>query len=183
MRQAGVKTYTFLVGICCVTAACSGGGGSGGITQPTPTPTTQSTPTPAPISTGIIGSLGPVVVSWKGDGAYSAQSDPNWPLSFTPIPGDPTGSFTNSPPIIFTAVGQSVIVSLKQTNYTGLLPSLAIFIGSCTGVSGIGNGPTQYKVTYASTGSTGCNLELDGALNGSYQGAGAMMHIAVPSGG
>jgi len=183
MRQTGGKTFTILLGICLVTAACSGGGGSGGIVQSASIPTNQPTPSPSPTSTGIIGALGPLIVSWKGDGAYSAQSDPNWPISFSSIPGDPLGSFTNGPPILFTAIGQSVTVSLKQTNYSGLLPSLAIFIGGCTGLSGVGNGPTQYKVTYASSGSTGCNLELDGAQNGSYQGAGALMHIVVPSGG
>jgi len=183
MRLTGVKTLIILMCVSSVILGCSGGGGSVGSGQPTSTPTVQSTPSPRPTATGIIGTLGPVVASWKGDGAYSAQSDPNWPLTFIPVPGDPVGSYTNSPPIVFTAIGQSVTVSLSQSNYTGLLPSLAIFVGTCTGLSGVGAGPTQYRVTYGSTGSSGCNLQLNGAQNGSYQGAGALMHVIVPSGG
>jgi len=183
MRLTDVKKFAILVCICSMSIGCSGGGGSVGSGQPTSAPTAQPTPSPSPTATGIIGTLGPVVASWKGDGSYAAQSDPNWPLSFIPVPGDSVGSYTSSPPIIFTAIGQSVTVSLSQSNYTGLLPSLAIFVGTCTGLSGVGAGPTQYRVTYSSAGSSGCNLQLNGAQNGSYKGAGALMHVVVPSGG
>lgn len=183
MRLTGVKPFAMILTLCSVIIGCSGGAGSIGSGQPTSPPTAQPTPSPSPTATGIIGILGPVVASWKGDGSYSAQSDPNWPITFIPVPGDLIGSYTNSPPIIFTAIGQSATVSLTQSNYTGLLPSLAIFVGNCTGLSGVGTGPTQYRVTYGSIGSSSCNLQLNGAQNGSYKGAGALMHIIVPNGG
>ena len=181
MSLTGVKTSAMLLWICATIAGCSGGGGSVGTAQPSATPTTQPTPSPSPTATGIIGPLGPVVASWKGEGSYSAQSDAAWPITFIPLPGDPLGSYTNGPPIVFTAVGQSVIVSLSQSNYTGLLPTLATFVGSCTGIFGVATGPAQMRVSYSSVGSSGCNLQLDGARNGSYQGAAALLHIVVPS--
>lgn len=183
MRLTGVKAIAALVCICSTIAACSGGGGSVGGVQSTPPPTMTATPSPSPTATGIIGSLGPVIATWKGEGSYSAQSTPNWPLTFIAIPADPLGSYTNGPPIVFTATGQSIIVSVSQSNYTGLLPTLAIFVGTCTGLSGVASGSTQLRVTYTSVGSSSCALQLDGARNGSYQGAAALLQIIVPTGG
>jgi len=180
MSLTGVKKGAMILCICATIADCSGGGGSVGTAQPSATPTAQPTPSPIPTATGIIGVLGPVVASWKGEGSYSAQSDPSWPITFLPEPLDPLGSYTNGPPIVFTAVGQSVIVSISQSNYTGLLPTLATFGGSCTGIFGVASGPTQMRVTFNSFGSSGCKLQLDGARNGSYQGAAALLQIVVP---
>lgn len=179
MRATHAKVYIALAGICIGIAGCSGGGASSASTQPTTTPSTP-TPTPTPIN-GV--SPGPTIVIWKGDGAFTSQSDPNWPLSFTPEPGNPIGFFTNGPPIVYSAVGQSVTVSVSQANYGGPLPTLAIFTGSCTGLTGLPVGTNLYRVFYNSVGHSNCTVQFNGQNNGSYQGFAALVPIVVPNGG
>lgn len=178
MSLRNVEAYAALAGICIAIAGCSGGGSSPQ-TQATAMPTNSPTPTPTP--GGV--APGPTIVSWKGDGAFSTQSDPNWPLSFTPEPGNPAGFFTNGPPIVYSAVGQSVTVSLNQSNYSGPLPTLAIFTGNCAGLTGVSVGPNLYRVSYNSVGHSNCTVQFNGENNGSYQGFAALVPIVVPNGG
>lgn len=181
MKLSGVRPYIAFAIVSIALAACSGGGGgTNSVPQPTSTPTLAPTSTPTPI---ITGTPGPTIASWKGDGSFNAQSDPNWPLSFIPEPGDPAGSYTKGPPISYTAVGQSVTVSITQSNFSGILPTIVYFTGNCTGITGSAAGANQFRVSYNSVGHSSCTLQLNGANNGAYQGFAALLVINVPAGG
>jgi len=177
MNRADVRAFATIGLFCAAIAACSGGGSSGP-SQVTQAPTISPSPSPTPAS----GPPGPTLAIWKGDGSYVAQSDPNWPLSFIPVPNDPVGTITKGPPIIFTALGQSVTVSLSQANYLGALPTLVIFNGpSCSGISGQSIGNNQSRFFYNSAVSANCSVQMYGETLGSYQGAAVMLPFVVPN--
>ena len=177
MTLAGVRNIALPVFILVTVVGCSGGGGSSVPSQTTPT----ATPSPSPTSTGA--SPGPILASWKGDGSYTARSDPNWPLSFVPLPGNSNVMYTKGPPIVYTTLGQSVTVLLSQANYSGLLPTLATFTGQCTGLSGSATGNTSFQVRYSGIASSNCVLQFDGAYNGPNVGVSVVLPISVPNGG
>jgi hypothetical protein len=177
MNLAGVKIMAMIVFSGSILAGCGGGGSSASQTTLTPGPTPTSSPSQSPT---ISGTPGPVIVTWKGDGTFTAQSDTAWPLTFFSVQGG--SSVTNGPPIPFTALGQSVTVTINQANYTGALPTLTIFNGDCTQFSGFRVGPTQMRVSYNSIGSTGCKAQFYG-MGGSYPGYAALVPITVPPGG
>ena len=183
MRIKGVTFCSLLVLASAAFSGCSGGGGSSTPIQPTPSSTNTITASPSPTPTPVNSTPNPIVASWKGVGSYSAQSDPNWPLTFSPVPGDPIGAYTNGPPINFTSVGQSVTVFFSQVNYNGALPTSAVANGSCSGISGKAAGQNQYSITYASIGVNSCALQFGGQLSGSYRGAAVLIPIVVPASG
>jgi len=159
-----------------ILVGCGGGGSSPSQQSATPTPIPTPTPTPT-----ISGTPGPITASWRGDGAFSAQSDPNWLLSFTPAIGDPASSITNGPPIIFTSVGQSVTITFNQANFNGLLPKLAIFNG-CSGIDGKPIANRKYSVVYSAISSSNCYAQFQGDAPGYYPGDAISFPILVPAG-
>ena len=178
MKLPGVKLPTpFLVTILAFSGC---GGGGGGSEAPTITASLAPTSTPAPVTSGM---PGPIIGTWKGDGSFTAQSDPNWPLSFVPVPGDPLSSVTKGPPITFTAIGQSVTVTFTQVNYLGVIPTLATFLNQCAGISGMDIASRQFRVAYTGTGSSNCVAEFNGNAPGYYQGDAISFQIIVPIGG
>jgi len=178
MTLAGVKNLSISVLALATAVGCSGGGGSGVPSQTIATASPSPSPTPS-----TAGSPGPIIASWKGDGSYTARSNPNWPLSFVPLPGNASVMYTNGPPIVYTALGQSVTVLLSQANYSGLLPILATFTGQCSGLFGNATGSSTFQVKYSGIGSTNCVLQFDGAYNGPNVGVSVILPITVPSGG
>jgi len=181
MILSGVKKIRKLAIVSSILlAGCSGGGGTSGPQIATPAPTLAPTPSPSPTATISGVSPGPVIATWKGDGSFTAQSDPNWPVAFIPVPGDPKGSWTKGPPIVFTGLGQTVTVTLSQANFTGVLPTFTTFVGNCTGLSAKPAAQTQMRVFYSAVGSSNCTVQFDGDSAGSYQGAAVVIPITVP---
>ena len=183
MRLTHVMFFSLLVLGTTTVFGCSGGGGSSTPMQPTPSPTNTVTATPGPTPTPGNSTPNPIIASWKGVGSFVAQSDPNWPLTFSSVPGDPLGAYTNGPPINFTTVGQAITIYFSQVNYSGALPTSAVANGGCSGISGKAAGANQYSISYASIGVNNCALQFGGQLNGSYRGAAVLIPIVVPSGG
>jgi hypothetical protein len=175
MKLTGVRFLTVLI-IGSILTACGGGGGGSSPSQPTPSPIATPTPT-------VSGTPGPITASWKGDGTYTAQSDPGWPLLFDPIPGDPISSFTKGAPIVYTALGQSVTITFGQTNFYGLVPTSATFINQCAGIGGVNLGNRKFRVTYTATGSSNCYAQFQGDAPGYYPGDAIHFQILVPAGG
>jgi hypothetical protein len=178
MYLAGVRFFTVLL-VAGSLVACGGGGGSSP-SQAFASPTPLATPTATPV---VNGSPGPITASWKGDGSYTAQSDPNWPLTFDPIPGDSVSSLTKGPPIVYTTLGQALTITFNQTNFYGLVPTSVTFINHCSGIGGSFIGNRQFRMTYTATGSTSCYAQFQGEAPGYYPGDGIHFQVMVPSGG
>lgn len=160
---------------------CSGGGGSSSTPQPTPIVT--ASPSPVPTGTPTPGPPGPIIATWKGDGAYVAHSNPNWPLSFLPYPGAPGASLTVGPPIVFTAIGQTVSIIATQANNPNFVPMQIGLIGQCSGIGHGPNGVLPVKISYAGPGSSNCSVQIDGNIPGLYVGVAVTMGVQVPAGG
>ena len=178
MKLPGVKFFTTSMMCALVLAGCGGGGSAPSASTATPAP--APTPTATPIVTGT---PGPITASWRGDGSFSAQSDPNWPLLFAPVPGDAISSITQGPPITYSSLGQGVSITFSQNNYYGLLPTLVTFIGKCSGIGGSPIANRQYRVTYSGTGSSSCYVQFEGNAPGYYPGDAISFKISVPTGG
>ena len=179
MKLPGVKSFATSMMCALVFAGCGGGGGSAPSAS-TATPAPAPTPTATPIVTGT---PGPITASWRGDGSFSAQSDPNWPLSFAPVPGDAVSSITQGPPITYSSLHQSVSITFTQNNYYGLLPILVTFINRCAGIDGSPIANRQYRITYSGTGSSNCYIQFEGNAPGYYPGDAISFKISVPTGG
>lgn len=176
MNLTGVKIVGLIVLSGSILAGCGGGGSSASATTPLPTPSPTASPTPV-----INGTPGPVIASWKGNGTFTTQSDPAWPLTFSGV--EIGATVTNGPPINFTALHQSVTVTISQANYAGILPTLLSLNGNCTQFSAVSTGQTQMRISYDSIGSTGCKAQFYGSLDVHYPGYAALVPITVPSGG
>jgi hypothetical protein len=127
------------------------------VPTPTPTPVPTPTPTPTPVPTpGIL------FASWTGNGGFNASSV---------TAQAPPGTGTPPPAVVgqavnFSAVSQSVTVTLTQPNYAGAFSASASG-GSCsTNVSTTGPVSNTFTITdLGSTNYTGCSIIFFGSLS------------------
>ncbi len=181
--------------------ACGGGGGGSGSavapttsTPATATPIATATPTTAPpTSTPTpVASVtpGPVTASWAGINGYNATSPPNFVPTFAaPLSSGFVGE--NGPPIVFTAIGQTVHVTITQANSLGTTPSsVGVVCNSVVGTLAVANainGPTSggFDLSLAKTtaASSVCNVQITGSIGfnfGNYFGSFEVLNVNGP---
>ncbi len=175
--------------------ACGGGGGGSGSavapttsTPATATPTTApptNTPTPVPSVTP-----GPVTASWAGINGYNATSPPNFVPTFgSPQPSGFVGE--DGPPIVYSAVGQTVHVTITQLNAQGNSPSslnagcnnTAGTLVISNAVNGSSGGSFDLTLTATTGGNKNCFIGVAGSLGfnfGNYLGGLEILQVQGP---
>ena len=177
MQAGAVRTCGFTIIAALAFTSCGGGGSAPGASSATPLPT--PTPAPSPTST-VVGTPGPITATWKGDGAYAAQSNPNWPFTLIPVPGDPISSVTKGPPITFTSLGQTITITFAQSNFYGLVPTFTIYNLQCSGLTGTTLGNHQYRMALMATGKNCSFVQFQGDAPGFYPGDAISFEINSP---
>jgi len=175
MQAGAVRKCGFTIIAALTFTSCGGGGSAPGASSTEPSPTPSPSPTPT-----VVGTPGPITATWKGDGTYAAQSDPSWPFTLIPVPGDSISSVTDGPPITFASLGQTITITFAQSNFYGLIPTFTIYNGKCSGLTGTNLGNHQYRMALAATGANCSFVQFQGDAPGYYPGDAISFAIDTP---